>query len=104
MTVTTSLTKTSYTLGTATMQYSYGLDVLVNGKTTVDSSVTSKPVLTLTNQNGVVLTLDTTAYTGDITMPTVSGTTVLATLGGGVVNYLDGTTTTVATSPTNFNQ
>jgi hypothetical protein len=92
MTVTTTLTKTGPTTSTATMKYSYGLDVEVNGTTSVDSASLNKPVLTLTNQNGVQIVLDTTAYTGPVTVPGVSGTSVWGNIAAGVVNYSDGVT------------
>ncbi|NVO06900.1 MAG: hypothetical protein HXX19_13660 [Rhodoferax sp.] len=92
MTVTLNGNTTGPTTGTATMKYSYGLDVEVNGSTTTDSASVAKPVLTLTNQNGVQIVLDTTAYTGPVTVPTISGTTVWGNIAGGVVNYSDGAT------------
>jgi hypothetical protein len=92
MTVTTTLTKTGPTTSTATMKYSYGLDVEVNGTTSVDTASLNKPVLTLTNQNGVQIVLDTTTYTGPVTVPGVSGTTVWGNISAGVVNYSDGVT------------
>jgi hypothetical protein len=93
MSVTTKLTKTGVTTGTATMTYKYGLDVEVNGTTTTDSASLTKPILTLVNQNGVVVVLDTTTYTGTVTVPGVTGdTTPWATIGMGVINYNDGTT------------
>jgi hypothetical protein len=93
MTVTTTISNSGPSTGTATMKYSYGLDVEVNGSTSYDNTIgAAKPVLTLTNQNGVVIVLDTTAYTGPVTVPSISGTTVHGNLGAGVVTFSDGVT------------
>jgi hypothetical protein len=40
----------------------------------------------------VVIVLDTTAYTGPVTVPSISGATVHGNLGAGVVTYSDGIT------------
>ena len=53
-------------------------------------------MLTLTNQNGVKIVLDTTAYTGPVTVPgTVDPLApggVMGNISAGVVTYYDGVT------------
>ena len=97
MSVTTTISNTGPSTGTATMKYSYGLDVEVNGSTSYDNTIgAAKPVLTLTNQNGVKVVLDTTAYTGPVTVPgTVDPLApggVMGNISAGVVTYYDGVT------------
>lgn len=70
-----------------TLTYSYGTTVKITG-TATSSAGTSGSLLTLTNQDGIDITLDNAAGTGTVKK---AGTN-LATIANGLINYTDGVT------------